>query len=82
MTSQRQQIADLTDQNDALRKALDMAMIAMLDIPRSRIEKEQRYPHQDAEQGMSYRTCAQESLHRGQQRHSEILDFLAERGAL
>lgn len=82
MTSKTHWTHDLKAENVALRKALEMAMIALLDIPRSRIEKEQNCPHQDAEMGQAYRTCAEESLHRGRDRHSEILDFLAERGAL
>jgi hypothetical protein len=81
-TSMSHWTQDLKRENEALRKALDWAMVALLDIPRSRLEKEQKFPHQDAECGLAYKTCAEESLHRGRERHSAILDFLAANGAL
>ena len=72
---------DLKKENETLRAALERALAGLVDIPRSRLQKEYQYPSQTGEISQAYVTCAMESFHRGQELRMDILNDLAEAGA-
>ena len=70
----------LKRENKVLRAALDAAMDALIAIPEGRLEKERKFPHLDANDGMVYRTCASESLMRAREAVTAINTRMLEQG--
>jgi len=73
---------ELKTKNEALREALDTALLALRTIPQSRLDKARRCPDQDACCDLAYVTCAQEVDRLAVETVSAVNDRLAELGAL